>query len=132
MVVWLERRTDFDWKIGGWVPLHCRCASLVRKIYSTLFFSSKVYKWVTATYTAEGKHEITGISLLPLAHPLDGLLVQNRILQDTQHEVTRSRTLMGYGATCTVGNVLHGWSREQQSEQQNNAPNLKINNVATG
>ena len=26
-------------------------------------------------------------------------------------------------ATCTVCNVLHGWSREQKNEQHNNAPN---------
>ena len=28
-------------------------------------------------------------------------------------------------ATCTVYNFLHGWSREQKNEQQNNDPNPK-------
>ena len=28
-------------------------------------------------------------------------------------------------ATCTICNVLHGWSRGQKNEQQNNAPNPK-------
>ena len=38
------------------------------------------------------------------------------------------RTAMGKskcGATCTVCYVLHGWSRGQKNEQQNNAPNPK-------
>ena len=34
-------------------------------------------------------------------------------------------------AACTVCNVLHGWSREQRNEQQNNVPNPK-NNATTG
>ena len=28
-------------------------------------------------------------------------------------------------ATCTVRNVLNGWSREEKNEQQNNDPNPK-------
>ena len=34
-------------------------------------------------------------------------------------------------ATCSVWKVLHGWSRGQTNEQQNNAPNPK-NNAAAG
>ena len=39
------------------------------------------------------------------------------------------------GATCTVCNVLHIWSREQKNEQQNNVPNETPNpknNAAAG
>ena len=35
-------------------------------------------------------------------------------------------------ATSTVCNVLHGWSREQENEQQNNAPGPNWNNAAAG
>ena len=31
------------------------------------------------------------------------------------------------GATCTVCNVLHGWSRGQKSEKQNRDPNPNKN-----
>ena len=36
-----------------------------------------------------------------------------------------------FGAICTVCNVLHGWSKEQKNEQQNNVPNSK-NSAAAG
>ena len=35
-------------------------------------------------------------------------------------------------ATCTVCKVLHGWSRGQKNEQQNNTPNPKKNNATAG
>ena len=40
-------------------------------------------------------------------------------------EIQLNNTSMEIPATCTVYNVLHGWSREQKNEQQNNAPNPK-------
>ena len=39
--------------------------------------------------------------------------------------------LIQFGATCTVCNVLHGLSRGQKNEQQNNVPTPK-NNAAAG
>ena len=39
---------------------------------------------------------------------------------------------VGGGATRTVCNVLHGWSREQNDEQQKNVPSPKKNNAAAG
>ena len=36
-------------------------------------------------------------------------------------ELLKSACLLG--ATCTICNVLHGWSREQKNKQQNNVPN---------
>ena len=35
-------------------------------------------------------------------------------------------------ATCTVCYALHGWSRGQKNEQQNNVPNPKKKNTAAG
>ena len=40
-------------------------------------------------------------------------------------------SLYHLGTTCTVCNILHGWSRGQKNEQQNNASSPK-NNAAAG
>ena len=48
--------------------------------------------------------------------------VLQKILFDSTHYYHFTKQLW---ATCTVFNVLHGWSRGQKNEQQNNAPNPK-------
>ena len=46
---------------------------------------------------------------------------------------SRNKNGLQLGGTRSICNVLHGWSRRQKNEQQNNAPNpKKITNAAAG
>ena len=45
----------------------------------------------------------------------------------TPSNFRRIKTALFVGVTCTVSNILHGWRRGQENEQQNNAPSPKSN-----
>ena len=44
---------------------------------------------------------------------------------------TEPRYILEIGVTCTVCNILHGWSRGQKNEQQNNVPSPKKSAAAS-
>ena len=49
------------------------------------------------------------------------------VLFCSKWNVLPTTSLFSVGATCTICNVLHDWSREQKNEQRNNIPTQKNN-----